>query len=47
MEFRNAHVTTFAGGKVVDWKVFDDAPAAFEAAGLDPQAPGQPIPEDG
>lgn len=47
VEFRTAHVTTFADGKVVDWQVFDDARAAFEAAGLDPDAPGEPFPEAG
>lgn len=47
VEFRTAHVTTFAGGKVVDWQVFDNARAAFEAAGLDPEAPGEPFPEAG
>lgn len=47
VEFRTAHVTTFAGGKVVEWKLFDDVPAAFEAVGLDPDAPGEPLPEAG
>ena len=47
VEFRTAHVTTFADGKVVDWQVFDDARAAFAAAGLDPDAPGEPLPEAG
>jgi ketosteroid isomerase-like protein len=47
VEFRTAHVTTFADGKVVGWQLFDNAPAAFEAAGLDPDAPGEPFPEAG
>lgn len=47
VEFRTAHVTTFTGGKVVDWKFFDNERAAFEAAGLDPEAPGEPFPEAG
>lgn len=47
VEFRTAHVTTFVGGKVVEWRVFDNVGAAFEAAGLDPDAPGEPFPEDG
>ncbi|MBA2545838.1 MAG: nuclear transport factor 2 family protein [Solirubrobacterales bacterium] len=47
VEFRTAHVTTFAGGKVVDWQVFDNARSAFESAGLDPEAPGEPFPEAG
>ena len=45
VEFRTAHVTTFSGGKVVDWQVFDTQRAAFEAAGLDPDAPGDPSPK--
>ena len=47
VEFRTAHVTRFADGKVVDWQVFDSARSAFEAAGLDPDAPGEPFPEAG
>lgn len=47
VEFRTAHVTTFAAGKVIDWQVFDNARSAFDSAGLDPEAPGEPFPEAG
>ena len=44
VEFRTAHVTTFADGKVVDWQVFDNARAAFEAAGARSRRAGRAVP---
>jgi ketosteroid isomerase-like protein len=42
IEVHDAHVSTFADGKVVRWRVVHDVREAFRQAGLDPDAPGEP-----
>ena len=42
LEFHDAHVTTYRGGRVTYWRIYHDQREAFGEVGLAPAAPGEP-----